>query len=211
MRRFIIALGFIWVALISKTIYAQKADNSQQQLVDISELTLDETIMLPDVPEKQQDYIRAYMKREAQSLVKLGYTVETTRKGEVLIVTIPASELFAPNDTTLMKTADARLRPILPFFHTHGRFKIILAMHSDDTGSPEYLNELTENRIISLYNYFDTYARQTDMLQGYPMADSEPLPDTPNTSISNRARNRRLEIYIVPGPGLITEAKSKRS
>ncbi len=199
------------MAAFALSAYAQKTDSTQQQLVDISELTLDDTLMFPDVPEKQQDYIRAYMKREAQSLVKLGYTVETTRKGEVLIVTIPASDLFAPNDTALLKTADARLRPILPFFQTHGRFKVILAMHSDDTGSPDYLEKLTEDRIVSLYNYFDTYARQTDMLQGYPMADSEPLPNTPNTSIKNRARNRRLEIYIVPGPGLITEAKGKRS
>ncbi len=48
------------------------------------------------------------------------------------------------------------------------------------------------------------------MLQGYPMSDSEPLKDTPNTSYANRRANRRLEIYIVPGPMLIMEAKSKK-
>lgn len=188
----------------------QKKDSSQEQLVDLSELTLEETIMLPDVPSKQTSYVREYMKREAQALQKMGYKVETTRKGEVVIATIPAHELFAPNDTALLPSATDRLKPFLPYFRTHGKFKVILAMHSDDTGSDKYLYDLTEKRIVSLYDYFDTHAAQTDMLQGYPMADSEPLRGTGYSSASQRRDNRRLEIYIVPGPMLIMEAKNKK-
>lgn len=190
---------------------AQKKDASQEQLVDLSELSLDETLMLPDVPAKQTPYITAYMKREALALHKLGYKVETTRKGEVVIASIPADELFAPNDTVLLPTAAERLRPFLPYFRTHGKFKVVLAMHSDDTGSDKYLYDLTERRIVALYGFFDDHAAQTDMLQGYPMADSEPLPDTPNTTRANRRANRRLEIFIIPGPMLIVEAKSKKA
>lgn len=189
---------------------AQKTDNSTQQLYDLSELTLDETLMIPEVPQKQKDYIKAYMKREAQALQKMGYKVETMRKGEVVIASVPAAELFAPNDTVLLPSAYDKLKPFLPYFRTHGKFKVILAMHSDDTGSDKYLYALTEKRIVALYNYFDTYASQTDMLQGYPMADSEPLSDTPNNTMANRSKNRRLEIFIVPGPILISEAKTKK-
>lgn len=189
---------------------AQKTDNSTQQLYDLSELTLDETLMIPEVPQKQKDYIKAYMKREAQALQKMGYKVETMRKGEVVIASVPAAELFAPNDTVLLPSAYDKLKPFLPYFRTHGKFKVILAMHSDDTGSDKYLYALTEKRIVALYNYFDTYASQTDMLQGYHMADSEPLPDTPNNTMANRSKNRRLEIFIVPGPILISEAKTKK-
>lgn len=189
---------------------AQKKDTSREQLVDLSELTLDETLMLPDVPEKQATYVIGYMKREAQALYKLGYKIETTRHGEVVIATIPADKLFAPNDSTLLPGAADELKPFLSYFRTHGKFKVILAMHSDDTGSDSYLYELTERRILALYGYFDEHAAQTDMLQGYPMADSEPVKDTPNTSYANRRTNRRLEIYIVPGPMLIMEAKTKK-
>lgn len=189
---------------------AQKTDNSTQQLYDLSELTLDETLMIPEVPQKQKDYIKAYMKREAQALQKMGYKVETMRKGEVVIASVPAAELFAPNDTVLLPSAYDKLKPFLPYFRTHGKFKVILAMHSDDTGSDKYLYALTEKRIVALYNYFDTYASQTDMLQGYPMADSEPLLDTPNNTMANRSKNRRLEIFMVPGPILISEAKTKK-
>ena len=191
--------------------HAQKKDASQEQLVDMSELTLDENLMLPDVPAKQTAYVTDYMKREAVALHQMGYKVETTRKGEVVIATIPADELFAPNDTSLLASAPQRLKAFLPYFRTHGKFKVILAMHSDDTGSDGYLYGLTEKRIVALYNYFDTHAAQTDMLQGYPMADSEPLPDKPNNTSANRRANRRLEIFIVPGPMLIVEAKSKKA
>ena len=91
--------------------HAQKKDNSQEQLVDLSELTLDETLLLPDVPAKQSVYVTAYMKREAKALQKMGYKVETTRKGEVVIATIPADLLFAPNDTTLLQSASEQLQP----------------------------------------------------------------------------------------------------
>ena len=90
---------------------AQKTDNSTQQLYDLSELTLDETLMIPEVPQKQKDYIKAYMKREAQALQKMGYKVETMRKGEVVIASVPAAELFAPNDTVLLPSAYDKLKP----------------------------------------------------------------------------------------------------
>lgn len=206
--------GVVTVAGLSfwsvQHVSAQKKDASQEPLVDLSELTLEETLMLPDVPAKQTAYIKNYMNREAHALHKMGYKVETTRKGEVVIASIPADELFAPNSTTLLPSAPERLKAFLPYFRTHGKFKVILAMHSDDTGSDKYLYSLTEQRILALYGYFDSHAAQTDMLQGYPMSDSEPLKDTPNTSYANRRANRRLEIYIVPGPMLIMEAKSKK-
>lgn len=200
----------LYLILTTGTIYAQNKDSANEQMVDISELTLEETILLPDVPNKYSGYIKDYMKREAQALQKLGYKVETTRQGEVVIATIPADKLFAPNDTLLISTAAEELKPFLPYFRSHGRFKVILVMHSDDTGSNDYLYSLTEKRIVSLYDYFDEHAAQTDMLQGYPMADSDPLEGVRNTSREGRRANRRLEIFIVPGPMLIVDAKNKK-
>ncbi|MDE6126998.1 MAG: hypothetical protein K2G30_08580 [Muribaculaceae bacterium] len=179
-----------------------------EQTADLSEYSLQENLHMPAVPKKQQPYIKDYMLREARTLQKMGYKIETMRQGEVVIASIPASELFAPNDSTLIPGADARLKNFLPYFRVPGRFKVILAMHSDDTGSEPYLFELTERRIVALYDYFDEHARQTEMLMGYPMGPSEPL--APNDSRQRRADNRRLEIYLVPGPVLIAESKSRR-
>ena len=127
------------------------------------------------------------------------------RKGEVVIVTVPTDRLFAPNDTALLPTAANDLKNFLPYFRVPGKFKVILALHTDDTGSENYLNSLSEKRIVSLYDYFDSNAADTDNLIGYPLASIEPLKE--NTSRAGRAENRRLEIFIVPGDVLIEEAK----
>ena len=82
---------------------------------ELAELTM-ETLLLPQVPQKQKQYIKEYMLREARALQKLGYTVETMRQGEVVVATVPCGRLFLPNDTTLMPSAGNELKHFLPYF-----------------------------------------------------------------------------------------------
>lgn len=173
--------------------------------VDEPELTLEQTLETPAVPAKANAYIRNYMKREALAIHKLGYKVETMRKGEIVIVTIPADKLFGPNSTELLPTASADLKVFLPYFRVPDKFKVVLAMHTDDSGSDSYLTSLCEERIVALYDYFDSNAKNTESLIGYPIASADPLEEN-NTRV-HRATNRRLEIYILPGAALIAEAK----
>lgn len=187
-------------ALAAMCTYAQQPTEDTE-----GEITLEQTLATPEVPQKQNASVKNYMKREALALHKKGYKVETMRKGEVVIVTIPTGELFAPNDTLLMKSADRQLRTFLPYFATEGKFKVVLALHTDDSGSDSYLADLSEKRIVALYDYFDTNATHTDDLVGYPIAATDPLVD--NTTRSNRAANRRLEIFILPSTGLINECR----
>lgn len=208
LRKALTCMAVSAVVVSAFSLTAQKRVEKETPQPDLSELSMEETLSIPEVPAKQKEYIKSYMKREAQALQKMGYKVETMRQGEVVIATIPADKLFGPNDTTLLASAGKELNNFLPYFRSHGKFKVILAMHSDDTGSENYLYGLTEARIVALYDYFDHYATQTDLLQGYPMAGYEPLK--PNNSRKNRAENRRLEIYIVPGPILIADAKTRR-
>lgn len=178
---------------------------SDASATDAEELTMEQNLAIPAVPSKLSTFVKSYMKREALALHKMGYKVETMRKGEVVIVTVPTDRLFAPNDTALLPTAANDLKNFLPYFRVPGKFKVILALHTDDTGSENYLNSLSEKRIVSLYDYFDSNAADTDNLIGYPLASIEPLKE--NTSRAGRAENRRLEIFIVPGDVLIEEAK----
>lgn len=208
----LLAAGALFCGAQNASAQKTQGKEKQEEMVDLSDLSLAENILLPDVNEKQAPFIRNYMNREAQGLKAKGYKVETARNGEVVIASIPADELFAPNDTTLLPGAAKVLEPFLPYFRIYGKFRLVMAMHSDNTGSGDYLLNLTEKRIIALYDFFDSHASQTDMLQGYPMADSEPAADNKdgNSTREGRKANRRLEIYIVPGPMLLMEAKTKK-
>lgn len=185
---------------------AEAAHDAEE--VSTEDLTMEQSLALPEVPAKLNAFVKGYMKREAIALHKAGYKVETMRKGEIVIATIPTDKLFAPNDTILMPTAQQLLRTFLPYFKTPDKFKVILAIHTDDSGSDKYLSDLSSKRIMALYDYFDANASHTDNLIGYPIAGNEPLRE--NTSRAGRADNRRLEIYILPYNGLIEEIKKSR-
>lgn len=172
------------------------------------DLTMKQALELPEIPSKLNVFVKGYMKREALALLKAGYKVETMRKGEIVIATIPTDKLFGANDTVLSASANQLLRPFLSYFKSPGKFKVVLAVHTDDTGSDKYLTNLAEKRIMALYDYFDSHATNTDLLTGYPIAANEPIKE--NNSAKNRAENRRLEIYIVPAEGLINEIKNSK-
>ncbi len=170
--------------------------------------TFDIELNTPTVTPKQAGALRNVISSYDQSLIDHGMTVELIRDDQVLNVTIELDELFAPNGITLQPEAGDVLRPLLEFTRHYGKFKILLAVHTDNTGSDKYKEWLCTERINSLYDYFDRFGSTPAMVYGYPMTDSQPLVN--NNTKSNRAMNRRLEVYIVPGPELINNLKGKK-
>lgn len=164
-----------------------------QYLYDIS---LDENVRQPQLG-KQKDAVRNYQQVQAKRLVAAGESVETMRGGEVIIATVPSENLFLPNDTVLKASAGKYLRPYLAFLKTRDMYRMLLAMHSDDTGSESYTDALTGRRVLAVLKWFQQNAVESDYVIPYAMGASEPLYE--NNSYEKRGKNRRLEIYLVPG------------
>lgn len=169
---------------------------------------LRDDIHTPQIPKGQRVAIREYMLSQARRLKDAGFKVETMRKGEVVIVTLPTDDLFPPNDSVLYENVEGRLKRFVTYLKTPGMYKVVLAAHSDDTGSETYQLNLTEARILALYDFFERYVTDASSLIGYPLGGIKPL--APNDTRSRRAANRRVEIYIVPDDGLIALAREKR-
>ncbi len=179
------------------------APTAQEQLA-----ALKDDIATPAIPSKQKVAIREYMLNQARRLKNAGYRVETMRKGEVIVVTLQTDKMFAPNDTVLFQSVEGRLKRFLPYLKTPGMYKVILAAHSDDTGSEVYRQQLTEARVLALYDYFDRQGVDLTSVVGYAIGSIKPL--RPNDSRQGRATNRRIEVYIVPDQGLINLARDRR-
>lgn len=207
---------FIMSALISMAPTIAEASNpapsAQRQTIestvptDIFDLDIEENIATPKVGAKQHNAIKDYMRSVATDFYKKGYKVETMRGGEVVIVTVPTDDMFLPNDSVLVQSASKLLKPLVQFVNDNDKFKTLIAIHSDDTGSESHQQQLTEGRITSVYDWFDTNARDSSQLVGYPMGGSDPI--LPNNSRLNRRDNRRMEVYLIPNKGLIQLAKS---
>ena len=201
MRICSVVLALASIAIATQTTSAQVAELDEPNTLDIE-------LNTPTVTPKQAGALKSVMSSYDQSLIDQGMTVELIRDDQVLNITIELDEIFDPNSTTLQPTATDVLRPLLEFTRHYGKFKILLAMHSDNTGSAKYKEWLCIERINSLYDYFDHFGSTPAMVYGYPMTDTQPLVN--NNTRSNRAMNRRLEVYIVPGPELLNNLKGKK-
>lgn len=172
---------------------------------DIYELDLDQNIHTPRVGNKQKEAIRQYQYNVAKQLANRKEHVELMRDNEVVVITIPSDQLFAPNDTVLSSTAPSYLRPLTTYLRTPDMYKMILVMHSDDTGSEEYTDHLTESRVSAVFDWLEENGADVSMTVPYGQGASEPL--YPNNSRANRQKNRRLEVYLIPGPEMLRRAK----
>lgn len=134
--------------------------------------------------------------------------VEAFRNKEVLLITIPAHLLFDPNETTLKSGAEDYLSPIRRYLKEPDMFRVMLVMHTDNTGSEEYRDKVTMDRVNAVFDWFEESGADTSYLFSYALGDEMPL--RPNDSMENRRQNRRLEIYLVPGEKMVQQALKGR-
>ena len=173
--------------------------------MEFYDLSIDDNIAMPQL-EKQTEEIKKFQYAQAIALQKNKQNVEMTRDGEVIIITISASQLFLPNDTVLSDLGKQTLKPFLKYIETPGMYKMLLVMHHDNTGSDRYTLNLTRSRVNSVYDWIDANA-STEYVVPYALGSTEPLVE--NNSVANRKFNRRLEIYLVPEQAMIQAAKKK--
>ena len=172
---------------------------------DIYDLSLDENLLLPEIKnDKQADKIQEFQYDMAVAFKKSNYDVEVMRDDEVIVITIPASQLFDANDTVLNQIGEERLKPFLRMIKNPGFYKMLLVMHSDNTGSEVYTLNLTRQRVNAIFDWFDENG-SVDYVVPYALGDTDPIVD--NNSVDNRKCNRRLEIYLVPEKTMIQQAK----
>ncbi|MDE7397070.1 MAG: OmpA family protein [Muribaculum sp.] len=162
------------------------------------ELSLDENILQPAISSKDHEAVSRHMKLLAKKLSDRKIErIETMRNAEVVVATISTDMLFAPNDTVLSSKAPEILQPYTQLLRDHeGQYKLVLALHTDDTGSDEYTDKLSESRVNAVYDVLYRATPDPELLISYAMGASDPRQS--NLSRQGRAANRRLEIYIVP-------------
>lgn len=182
---------------------------------DLDELTFVEMVNSVPLDAKSADLIRKFQEKEGRNRLfsreynsKNNCTVETYRNKEVLLVTIPAGSLFAPNDTKLRSDAGALLAPLKRYLKDPDMYRVLMVMHTDNTGSDAYRDHLTEERSRAVADWFAEQGSDTSYLFPYAFGDEMPLVE--NNSMSNRERNRRLEVYLVPGKKMLEQAKKGR-
>lgn len=211
--------AIIWT-IGSLDAYAQKqkqitVQNENVRDDNLDEMSFVEMINSVELDEKSADLIRKFQDKEGRNRLhnreynsKNGCTVETFRNKEVLLVTIPASQLFMPNETTLRPSASTLLNPIKRYLKDPDMYRVLMVMHTDNTGSEAYRDSITELRAEAVFDWFSNQHVNTKYLFPYAYGDEMPLVE--NNTMGNRSKNRRLEIYLMPGRKMLEQAKKGR-
>lgn len=199
------SLAFLAASQFSVGGFAASKDD--ENLEDLSFIEMVNSVDLGD----QSNFIQNFQDKEAKKVLigtynKIdGCSVETYRNKEVLLVTIPTRYLFAPNETELNENAGNYLAPLKRYLRIPDTYRVLLVVHTDNTGSEAYRDALTEDRADAIYYWFEDQGCDTSFLFPYALGDDMPLFN--NDSQKNRDANRRLEVYLVPGKKMLNQAK----
>lgn len=149
--------------------------------------------------DKQKQELEATLPEEA--------TVETINNGEALRVTFDSGILFATNSSTLGDASKSALRKLAESLEKNPGTDIKIVGHTDNTGSVDYNQTLSEKRAKSVYDYMMVDQGVSSKRMEYEgKGVHEPVAD--NSTEEGRALNRRVEILILPSDEMIEQAKA---
>ena len=145
-------------------------------------------------------------KKELEASLPEEAVVETINEGEALKVPFDSGILFATNSSTVSAASKSALRNLATSLNANPDTDIKIVGHTDSTGKVDYNQTLSEKRAKSVYDYLleDQGISSTRMtFEGKGI--HEPVAD--NATPEGRAKNRRVEILILPNQRMIQQAQ----
>lgn len=202
-NRIILALAIL-IATCSTAIAAFTDPYSEWDECECFDMEWQQNIEHPAVDHSEHHAISRHMTRLANTLAAKNLTVDLFRNDEVIIVTYPTDNLFNPNDTLLTRRGQDILKPLFQHLADPDMLKLVYVVHTDNTGSTEYNGRLSEHRGRAIYEWFRKNLPDDLFIIPYFYGDLDPIES--NNTWAGRRANRRLEIFLIPGPKMITKA-----
>jgi outer membrane protein OmpA-like peptidoglycan-associated protein len=138
--------------------------------------------------------VGAMMDKQERELRQIeGIDVSRTDDDE-LKVTVRNEILFDFDSAGLRSTSRDELREMAEVFNRYNDTQIVVAGHTDSTGSSSYNERLSERRASAVSNYLEDVGVRGSRLDSYGYGESK--PKSSNDTASGRQRNRRVEIYV---------------
>jgi len=96
----------------------------------------------------------------------------------------------------LISAAAAKLEPLAALLASNPDYQILIESFTDNKGDEVTLQQLTQERARVLSDRFQAAGVEPARIQATGMGASNPL--APNTTVSGRTKNRRIEITLMP-------------
>lgn len=133
--------------------------------------------------------------------------VERVNNGEAIRVTFDSGILFGFDNTTLSPESREALSRFAANMNANPQTNIRVVGHTDSTGKYDYNVGLSKRRAQTVVNFLREH-----QVDGYRITTEGVGPDQPiadNGTPEGRAKNRRVEIFILPSQEMINAAKAE--
>lgn len=125
-----------------------------------------------------------------------GVVVSSADNGQSILLTMPSNVTFDTDSYVLAPQFRSTLDKIAQTLNAHPDSLIDVYGHTDSTGSAPLNQALSENRARTVANYLSTQGVNPARIRSQGFGATMPVAD--NATPEGRARNRRVEIKIVP-------------
>ena len=150
-----------------------------------------------------------YMDKQAAEIEKDIEGAKVERVGEGIKITFNSGILFDINKANLKDYSRTELTKLATILNKYDDTNILLAGHTDATGSDEYNLELSQRRAHSVADYLVVQDVNSERFSVHGYGESDPVAT--NDTEGGRAQNRRVEIAIWANEKLKRVAQEKTS
>lgn len=134
--------------------------------------------------------------RREQEIVEASKADATRKSIDVLTVSFKSDYLFTVDSSALLPGARDELERVSQVLNQYPETTIQIAGHTDNTGSEEYNQRLSERRANAVKN--GLVQMGVDLVRMTAVGYGETRPIASNNTEAGRQMNRRVEIRIVP-------------
>ncbi|HEX9756668.1 MAG TPA: OmpA family protein [Nitrospiria bacterium] len=127
---------------------------------------------------------------------ELAQYAETRRTDEGILVSLKGDILFDSGKASIKPDASNRVKEIATILAKYPEDRIVVVGHTDNVGSDEYNQRLSENRANAVRVQLLSKGIPNENISTVGMGESQPA--TSNASKKGRAQNRRVELAITP-------------
>ena len=126
-----------------------------------------------------------------------GIGLDILQVGGNIVIRIPAIFTFDAGSAAVKATTDATLLEIARTVKTRNRTYVDVLAHTDTTGAPQGNRALSDKRAAAVATYLAGHGVSKARIASRGLGELAPLYN-PETSETQKAANRRIEIRLVP-------------
>ncbi len=149
------------------------------------------------------------MDKQAQKIEEEipGAQVERVDQGIVITFEDGSGVYFATNKYNINPASETTLNKLIAIFKENSDTNILVIGHTDSAGDADYNMTLSKNRATSVTNHLKQNGISQGRLTSNWFGETKPIND--NSTAEGRAKNRRVNIVIVPNETMIEDAKQE--